>query len=384
MCFINYNFSGACLYSAFNCSIDIFCQKSSKSLVSRSPRRNIFYKDAPFDVWMKLDRYGYRLVSITCDGRQLPFEISDFPEVEDAVLVRIGKQVLLDLPAPTWSGPVGEQVLRFNFDKGPPLTFVLGVMEETLPSHLTIIAPDVDHGSAVLFLLPTRKVMLVDCGKDWVRDSILIPFLDRHGISRIHHFIVTHYDEDHDGGDRGMTIRKRYGVERFYDYRSFTTGQSFDLEGTRVTVLNSYEDGQDENTRSLSFKLEYKGFVYVHGADTYAENQRKILERFPAHVRADVFHANHHFHGSIDVGYLQAMDPSVVLLQAERAIYARSAYMVGAREEFVSSQMRHYGRYVEVLPALEVGSVVVRVDGQNQWTYESYKDTQRAVIPYLH
>jgi sialate O-acetylesterase len=341
-----------------------------------TPHGNIFYRESPADITIKLSRFGHRLRGIEWKGKPLLFVESPFEEEEDAAMVTLSKHELLRLP-------VGEHRLTLRWDRGTPTEFRLSVFRSRKAAGLTIIAPDVEHGTSVLFILPTGKTFLVDCGKDWVRDQTIIPFLHRNGIQKLDYFLITHYDGDHDGGDRGEAIRKIFSVGSFFDYRSFRTGDTVNLEGVRLRILNSYEDGTDENSRSLSFRLAYKGFIYVHGADTYADNQVKILERFPHEAKADVFHANHHFHGSVDVRYLRAVDPAVILLQAEKAIYARSAYMVNVMAEFIGSRKEARKRPAEILPALEVGTTVVRVEGNGKWTCETYRDTPACIIPYL-
>ena len=146
-------------------------------------------------------------------------------------------------------------------------------------------------------------------------------------------------------------------------------------------ILNSYENGTDENTRSLSFKMEYNGFVYVHGGDIYAINQRKIGHQFPHDIKADIYYANHHFHGSVDVDYLRQVDPALFLLQAQEAVYARSAYMVDFKRDVEAYLRTKSNRYIEALFALEVGTVVLRVNGKDDWSYETYRDTKNANIP---
>ena len=341
-----------------------------------SPRKNIRYTDALSDISLTVKRFGFRLDSISWHGRALSFTAAEFPYVEDADRVTIARDVL-------WNLPPGDDTLVFAFEGGMRLEHVITIAQPRRPAALTIVAPDVGHGSCVLFTLPDTTTLLVDCGKSRVRDSVIIPFLQRHGIGRIDHFIITHYDDDHDGGDRGEKIKDLFSVGTFIDYESHPTGATFDLGGTTLTVLNSYADGHDENTRSLSFRLEYRGFVYVHGADTYAENQKKIMARFPSHLGGDVFYANHHFHGSTDPLYLRAVNPVIILLQAEQAIYARSTYMVKVREQFECARLIEGGRFLETLPAIEVGTVVVRVEGYGRWTYEMYGDTRQVVVPAL-
>ncbi|MGE5498753.1 MAG: CBM35 domain-containing protein, partial [Syntrophothermus sp.] len=331
-----------------------------------SPQNNFFYKEHPYDITVNVKKFGSRLKSVTCEKMKLKYEAKDFADFEDAVNVRIPSSQLMNISE-------GKQELSFNFTNGTSLKYNLTIEGNREPAKLTIIAPDVEHGNSVLILLPTGKTMLVDCGKSWVRDSILIPFLDRHGINKIDYFIITHYHGDHDSDDRGMKIKQRYNVDNFFDNQSFTTGASYNVEGVNFKILNSYSDGTDENSRSLSCRMEYNGFVYVHGADTYADNQKRILKDFPDDIKADVFFANHHFHGSADTDYLRAVEPKIVLLQAEKAIYARSTYMVNFSERVVPYLKENKKGFIEVLPNLEVGTVVIRVNDKNDWTYESYR-----------
>ncbi|MFH1194818.1 MAG: CBM35 domain-containing protein [bacterium] len=340
------------------------------------PVNNIIYREYPRDLFFKINRLGNKIETLKCGEENLLFELSDFTYSEDAVIVKIPKEQTTKLNN-------GTNSLKINFDHNYSLEVTVEVVEKGNPAGLTIITPDVEHGASVLFILPTGKTLLVDCGKVWVRDSILIPFLNRQGINKIDYFILTHYHEDHDSGDRGEKIKKIFDVEKFWDYQSFHTGDVFDLDGVSIKVLNCFEDGEEENTRSLSFQMEYNGFVYVHGGDTYAVNQQKIMKRFPDDIEADVFHANHHFHGSVDVNYLRAMDPAIILLQAQQAVYARSAYMQDFKIETEKYLIENKKKYIEDLPAFEVGTTVIRINGKDDWTYETYKNSNITFIPYL-
>jgi len=340
------------------------------------PKQNIFYKQFPSDISIKTNQFGHPIEKILCGEKDIPFSTTGFPFQEDAAVITISKNVLSQLP-------VGHHILKFLYADHYSLDFDLYVELAPRLAQLTIVAPDVNHGSSVLFILPGGKIMLVDCGKDWIRDQIIIPLLDRHYIQKIDYFFLTHYHDDHDSGDDGMKIRERYNVGKFYDYKSFTTGEIFEIDRVKFKILNSFQDGKDENTRSLSFKMEYNGFVYVHGGDIYAENQQQILKNFPADVEADVYYANHHFHGSVDVDYSRAVNPAIVLVQAQEAIYARSAYMVNFKQEVEKYLIENQKRYIEDLPNLEVGTVVIRVNGKNDWTHETYKDTKNVIVPLL-
>ncbi len=358
-----------------NIDIDYLTLQLIHPAPTLKPKGNIFYKNFPHDISIKTNRFGHPIEKIICGEIEIPFSIAEFPYQEDAAIITISKDALSQLS-------IGHHALKLLYADSYSLNFDLNVAANPEPSQLSIIVPDVNHGSSVLFLLPENKIMLVDCGQDWIRDQIIIPLLDRHKVQKIDYFFLTHYHPDHDSGDQGAKIKERYHVEKFYDYKSFTTGQTFELDRVKFKILNSFEDGDEENTRSLSFKMEYNGFVYVHGGDIYGENQQKILERFPDDVEADVYYANHHFHGSVDVGYLRAVNPKIVLVQAQEAIYARSAYMVNFKQEVEKYLIENKKRYIEDLPNLEVGTVVIRANGKNDWTCETYWDTNNVIIPF--
>ena len=141
------------------------------------------------------------------------------------------------------------------------------------------------------------------------------------------------------------------------------------------------QTGKKRTHASLAIKISYNGFTLVHGGDTYATNQQKIIRRFVDDVPAQVFYANHHFHGSVDPVYIRITNPDLVILQAQEAIYARSAYMVKYKEESEKVLNKSRAIPIETLPALEVGTIVLRIRGAGQWGYETYRNQDELVIP---
>jgi beta-lactamase superfamily II metal-dependent hydrolase len=331
------------------------------------PLHNIFYREFPRDLFLKINLFGRKIKSVRCGSSDIRFGLTDFSDYEDAAMLRIPQDEIVRLKN-------GLDTLRINFDNGYYQDISVQVVETRKPAGLTIIAPDIGHGASVIIILPSKKVMLIDCGQAFMRDSIIIPLIRRLKIDTIHYFILTHYHSDHDSGDRGEKIKNLFSVMHFWDYRSFHTGQEIDLDSTHVKILNSYEDGEEENTRSLSFKLEYNGFKYIHGGDTYDINQKVIMKRFPGDVEAEVFYANHHFHGSVDIGYLRALNPVIVLFQSDKAVYARSAYMDKFKNKTEKYFTENQKRYEEDLPAFEVGTIIIRVDSKSSWTYETNRN----------
>jgi beta-lactamase superfamily II metal-dependent hydrolase len=237
------------------------------------------------------------------------------------------------------------------------------------PYGLRIVCLDVNHGDATLIFFPSGKVALVDSAKEaWCRRRV-IPFLKNHHIGEIAYYINTHFHEDHVG--QKERIIRDYLIKEVWDYRSFSTGQELELEGTRISILNSYADATDENDRSLSFRLELNGFVYTHGADLYADGQDRIIQRFPSLIRTHVYRANHHMHGSVSASYLDQADPVLFVISAEEAVYERVAY---TRDFNLAIQkMRRDGRRVEeVCLTLEKGNVLIFANDEENWGYSTY------------
>ena len=338
-----------------------------------TPRKNSFYKSAPYDLVFKIDNFHQKVQGVLVNGLPLNFSVLPYPHQESAIWLNIQADELLVLPTGIFTVLVQLEKDRVKAS--------IRVMPEPLASDLMIVVPDVEHGSSMILGLPSGKHMLIDCGKSWVRDSIVVPMLHRHQIDTIETFILTHYHGDHDGGDSGKTIRKDFFVEEFIDYNTHPTGYEWEQDGVKFKIVNSYADGDDENTRSLAIKISYKGFNLMHGGDTYAVNQQKIIRTFIEDVPAQVFYANHHFHGSVDPVYIRVTNPDLVILQAQEAIYARSAYMVKYKEESEKGLNKTRKVPIETLPALEVGCIVVRIGKNGEWGYETYRNQDELVIP---
>jgi len=330
-----------------------------------TPKNNNYYLAYPRDLSIKIDNFKSAVKSVLVNNKNISFREENYPYEEKATQLILGKEQFGGLSP-------GSYELGITLENNVKLKQNLSILNKPKESDLKIIVPYIEHGTAVLFILPDNSSMLVDCAKEYFRDKTLIPLMRQMSIDTLDHFFITHYHGDHDGGDKGKKIKEQFHVKNFYDYKTVNSGGVFNLADVNFKILNSYSDGHDENTRSLSFKMEYNGFVYVHGGDTYGLNQVKILETFPEDIQADLFYANHHFHGSVDVNYLRAMQPSAVVLQAQEAIYARSAYwqkyLIESREYLLKSK----NHFVENLPALEVGTTVFRINSQSDWTFDTY------------
>ena len=344
-----------------------------------SPVTNTFYKNkTTSDLFIKLDKNNNKLVSITQNRQPVPFEEKSVSYTQDGEMVKIPKEYLSSLET-------GSAEICFNFSDTEPVKFKLDVRDAERKAEWTIVSLDVSHGVSVLMLLPTGKTLLIDTGTEQMCKERVIPFLDRHKIAP-DYLWITHYHDDHCGG-LGLLTEKYKNLTK-KDYKDFNTGDQLEFEKVNVTILNSYQDGiniADENPKSLSMRMEYKGFVYTHGGDIYGQNQHQILQRYannPDFLKTHVYHANHHFHGSVDEDYLKTIDPYLFIVSADEHVYGRGAYTQQVQRNVLPYLKNKHKRLIEDLLSFETGHIVVRVADCNNWNYETYKDLS-AVIPFL-
>lgn len=345
-----------------------------------TPQRNTFYRtSSSLDLYIQLEKNHNRFKGLTHQNKTIPYEIKDVNYVEDAVMIKIPNTFLRSLEP-------GDTELYFHFNLIKPIKFDLAIRDRVEETELTIVSLDVRHGTAVLFLLPTGKSLLVDTGTEVMCKERVIPFLDTHDI-KLNHLWITHYHDDHAGGKDLLTEKFRNMIIK--DYKDFKTDTNFEFEKTGITILNAYSDGtilSGENSRSLSFRMEYRNFVYTHGGDIYGQNQQDILQRYnnknPDLLKTHVYHANHHFHGSVDVDYLKFIDPYLFLVSGEEHVYGRGAYTVIVKQKVIDVLKEEKKRFIEDLLAFEVGHMVVRVTDGDHWHYETYKNLH-GVIPFL-
>ena len=91
---------------------------------------------------------------------------------------------------------------------------------------LKIVSINISHGDATLIVLPDRSTILVDTGQHFAVKDYLMPFLAKHGVERIDHFIVTHYDGDHAAG-------------LLFEQNQHKLGYYYDRHSTRLVVTGS-------------------------------------------------------------------------------------------------------------------------------------------------
>jgi beta-lactamase superfamily II metal-dependent hydrolase len=224
--------------------------------------------------------------------------------------------------------------------------------------NLRIYHIDVEQGAATLFVSPGGKTLLVDSGKNGHGPRIK-SVMDQAGVTRIDHFVNTHYHEDHYGGidelarDLNVTIDAAYDrgdkqhlppskkqEATFLDYQNtvgqnathLTRGNTISLDpavsvicissGGVVLAEDPHIHGGDENDMSVSLLIQHGRFRFFVGGDMHATTEKKIADRDMV-LDVDVYQANHHgSHTSSSPLFMNDLKPTaIVISNGDRADY---------------------------------------------------------------
>jgi competence protein ComEC len=172
-----------------------------------------------------------------------------------------------------------------------------------------------------------------------VGERVIAPYLWRRKIRRIDRLILSHAEHDHYGGlaflarafaprelwwngiaGTGDRLRAfwrdlaRHGVQ----VRSVQRGVRGRVDGVDLDVLAPETgDGGSLNDQSMVLRLRYGPVALLFTGDIEAHGERRLLERSPTELRADVLKVPHHgSRTSSSPGLLTHVDPRLAVVSA--------------------------------------------------------------------
>ena len=237
--------------------------------------------------------------------------------------------------------------------------------------------------------------MMVDSATEARAKSRVIPFLKRHGISRLNYYVETHPHPDHEGGRSPLRANGFItDSTQMWDWKgiqaptnakkTFQYGTTLNVEGTQIFIYNHRDTafhGTDANDNSLSFRMEYKGFVYSTTGDEGTKSQRRFLEKNSNLVRAHVRNTAHHLWGPVLPAFDKATDPVLFIVSSESSVKEESSWRT-----FMSTvkEMQASGRRLRrVAFTPEDGHVIVRARDANDWSYSFCSAVDSCIVPNL-
>ncbi|RRJ27581.1 ComEC/Rec2 family competence protein [Halocatena pleomorpha] len=206
---------------------------------------------------------------------------------------------------------------------------------------------DVGQGDSILLESEAGTTMLVDSGPGYNSDRVLDHLNDRN-INYIDHFVTTHYDTDHIGGHPDiieaygsdhigtMHAPHREGVEppntktmdQFKDaleendlrLNKIEEGDSFDLDGSEVNVLNPSQavENTDRNENSVVMQVTHGDQGILLASDVEGEAETRLRQEYPVTLsHTNVTKVAHHgSENGTDFRSLVRSDPDSLLISS--------------------------------------------------------------------
>lgn len=224
----------------------------------------------------------------------------------------------VSLPAeeePQAEEPEGEQQPVFDPEKreGKLAVYFLGLNDI-----------GTDNGEAALIRFPDGGTMLVDTSFE-KKSEDLMALLEKCGVEKIDHLLLTHYHTDHTGGVKRLCEELETGQIYLPECGGLSAGQVEGLpadaqvrylkrgdvlepaEGVKLEILNpeaglEYPQGDlekkeksaFENNLSLVFRLLYGETSLLLTGDIYDEAESSLLQLYGDELKCDLIKVPHH------------------------------------------------------------------------------------------
>ncbi|WP_206425027.1 lamin tail domain-containing protein [Halosimplex salinum] len=257
------------------------------------------------------------------------------------------------------------------------------------PTNGSVEVHFVNVGQSVSTLVvgPTNETMLIDSGDFRDDGEHVLDYLQRHNVSRIDHFVVSHADADHIGGNAALVDyyeTEADGIGAIYDPGIAASTQTYEdyldaverhnvtlyetregdplpFEGVDVDVLGPpepYIENGDRNENSIVLRLGYGATGFLFTGDAEDDQEQSLVDTYGDCLRSTVMKAGHHgSRSSTGDAVLDAASPELVVVSS-----ANDSQYGHPHEEVLE---RLSNRSVSAYWTATHGDVVLSSDGRN-------------------
>ncbi|MCE2572504.1 DNA internalization-related competence protein ComEC/Rec2 [Motilimonas eburnea] len=160
-----------------------------------------------------------------------------------------------------------------------------------------------------------------------IAKSVIMPFLNRQQVKQLHHFVVSHQDNDHAGGAqdifRSVNVKQAWHNQGGGVYHYCRRHQEIELGAFtgRFLSQNSSEVGKRRNNTSCVLRLETTGFSLLLPGDIEAKAEAALISQAEQRkwLKSDVLLVPHHgSHTSSTLDFITWVAPIYAIVSAGR------------------------------------------------------------------
>jgi len=250
---------------------------------------------------------------------------------------------------------------------------------DELKDEMEVHFIDVGQGDCTLIIntddTGKKYCMLIDAGGNATGTKVQA-YLQKQAVDYLDILVVSHADEDHEGGadvvitkfDVGTVLMTDMEKDTYthkdvlnaLEYKNMSSiepiaGDIYNLGDASVTVIGPVSEYEDTNNNSICIKVEKDNCSFLFCGDAEAESEQDLVNS-GVDLTADVYHVNHHGSKSSSTEeFVNAVNP-------EHAVIS-----VGENNEYwhphgsTLNTLRTLG--VEVYRTDEQGTIIATADG---------------------
>lgn len=236
----------------------------------------------------------------------------------------------------------------------------------------------IDVGQALSVLVECDGQFMLYDGGNVDDSSLLVSYLQSHGVDRLEYIFCSHVHEDHAGGLAAALARFAAGhvyspvaeaeSTCFEDFKKYAQKQGLQLEtpaagaqwalgSAAISLLGPVRQYEDANNTSLVLRIDYGATSFLLTGDMEAEAELDLVES-GVNLKADVLQVGHHG-SSTSTGYvfLNAVMPEFAVISCG----AGNDY--GHPHDEVLSRLRDAG--ADTYRTDLMGTITIASDGAN-------------------
>ena len=203
--------------------------------------------------------------------------------------------------------------------------------------ELKVTFVNVGVGDATIVQTPSGKNILIDGGYTGPGNSVLIPYLKAHGITKLEYIVATHRDADHIGGLNDIlsdasfsvsyvvckdTIPINSGAVPKIILSTVTAPPATTLDwdpALSVKVLNAREGQQPSNNDSIALKMQYDQVSFLFAGDIQGTVADDMVNGFAAEFPITVLKVPHHgSNSSISNDFPSKLHPRLAIMSVAK------------------------------------------------------------------